>query len=181
MDSILSIIKKNFKNKYKKSIYTKKTIKLRDKKLEEIARLDVKRITIKKQKKISKKIYITKNLLINLLSKNLNRDEKKIIFTLYKKFSFLLILREKYTTNIKKITDKKAVLDAYVLLGFLICKLKNINEIKKLNCILKINDITIIKFNLKKFNHLLPFIQKNINYEKTITKKYAKKYLSNFS
>ena len=181
MDNLLSIIKKNFKNKYKKSIYTKKTIKLRSKKLDKIANLDIERIAIRHPKKKPKKIYITKDLLIALSSKRLNKNDKKIIFTLYKNFSFLLKLREKYSTDIKKITNKEAVLDVYVLLGFLICKLENINEIKKLNCILKINDITIIKFNIKKFNHLLPFIQKNINYEKTITKKYAKKYLINLS
>ena len=180
MDNLLSIINKNIKNKYKKSIYKKKIIKLRDKKLEEISSLNAKKIKNKKKIK-SKNIYITKDLLIDLSSKKLNEENKKIIFKLYKKFSFSLKLREKYTTNIKKISDKEATLDAYVLLGFLICKSKDINEIKKLNCILKINDITIINFSPKKFNHLVTFIKKNINYEKTITKKYAKKYFINLS
>ena len=55
MDNLLSIIKKNFKNKYKKSIYTKKTIKLRSKKLDKIANLDIERIAIRHPKKKTKK------------------------------------------------------------------------------------------------------------------------------
>ena len=56
-------------------------------------------------------------------------------------------------------------------------KLKQLNELQKLNCILKINDITIRNF--KKKNHkLVPYIKKNIIFEKETTLKYAKKFIN---
>ena len=60
-------------------------------------------------------------------------------------------------------------------------KLNNISELQKLNTILKINDITLINFNKNKNLKLALFIKKNINYEKKIIRKYAKKFINSSS
>ena len=81
-------------------------------------------------------------------SKNVNKKDLKIIYLLYKKFESQLILREGYKNNFLKISQKETDLNSYILLGFFIKKLKNINSIQKINSLIKINDHLIInKFN----------------------------------
>ena len=70
-----------------------------------------------------------------------------------------------YNLNYKKLTNKEANLNSYVLLGFLIRKIKNINNLQKINCLIKINDhLCIKKFKPEDYESKKLYSQ-NIKYE----------------
>ena len=95
----------------------------------------------------------------------LTKKDLNTIFILYKKFESNLILRESYNKNFIMISKRETNLKAYVLLGFFIKKLKNINSIQKINALIKINDHLILNnFHPNEYQMKRVFI-KNINYE----------------
>ena len=95
----------------------------------------------------------------------LTENDLNTIFILYKKFETNLILRESYSKNFFKVSKRETNLSAYILLGFFIKKLKNINSIQKINALIKINDHLILnEFNPGEYRIKKVFI-KNINYE----------------
>ena len=159
-------LNKNFYNSYIAS------------RLDAINKLENKKIfNVKKFSKPNKnKIFHTFNklyLMFNNFSKNkiLTRDDLNNIFILYKKFETNLILRESYNKNFVKISKRETNLNAYILLGFFIKKLKNINSIQKINVLIKINDHLILnKFYPDEYRIKKVFIQ-NINYEITKIRK----------
>ena len=131
-------------------------------------------------KKISKP-FKTKNfntfnnlyLMFNKFNKTyfLSKKDLRIIFILYKKFETNLVLRENYNKNFLKISKYETNLNAYILLGFFVKKLKNINSIQKLNALIKMNDHLILnKFYPNEYEIKKMFIQ-NINYEITNIRK----------
>ena len=85
------------------------------------------------------------NVLSNLKNiykkkQNLNNLDQKKVYDYYKKFNIFLRLLKKN----KKSTNPLS----YLYLGFLILKIKKINEIQKLNFILKVNDRLSIEKNI---------------------------------
>ena len=142
--------------------------------LDAINKLENKKIfdTKKFLKPSKNKIFHTFNnlyLMFNKFNKNnfLTRNDLNNIFILYKKFETNLILRESYNKNFIKISKRETNLNAYILLGFFIKKLKNINSLQKINALIKINDHLILnKFYPNEYQIKRVFIQ-NINYEVT--------------
>ena len=115
-------------------------------------------------------------LLKKLLSIKKNPEKNsKFILEIMKKFEINLILRKSYNKQFKKRTNQETSLLSYLLLSFSILKLKRLDDLQKLNFILKINDYLIFKLHFKKnifpneiFKHLLNLI----NVEKKMIKKY---------
>ena len=71
---------------------------------------------------------------------NLNNLDQKKVYDYYKKFNIFLRLLKKN----KKLTNPLS----YLYLGFLILKIRKINEMQKLNFILKVNDRLSIEKNI---------------------------------
>ena len=118
-----------------------------------------------KKKTLPKDDYILKFLQKSFLKKKLSSLEKKKIFHFYTKFNVnLRILKKngKETNNL-----------SYLYLGFLLINIKSLNQIQKLNCILKIIDnLSLSKkilFNIRELGMLISLI----NFEKTCLKKIA--------
>ena len=99
------------------------------------------------QKKPKSKTHIDQTLkeLIKIASKN-KKNNRKINFY-YKKFSARLNLKLKYSEKGFPLTDKNTNFNSYIYLGYLITCSKEINEIMKLNAILKILDKLYININ----------------------------------
>ena len=121
------------------------------------------------QKKRDKKIetYKILNLLFKKFKKNKTITNKNInlIVKFYHKFETNLFLRSIYNLDHKKITNKETNLNSYVLLGFLIRKIKNINNLQKINCLIKINDhLSSRKFIPEDYESKKLYTQ-NIKYE----------------
>jgi len=143
-----NLIKKLDKMKYTKSINGQNDLlkKRRDKKIETYKILNLLFKNFKKNKRIT--------------NKNIN-----LVVKFYHKFESNLFLRSIYNLNYKKITNKETNLNSYVLLGFLIRKIKNINNLQKINCLIKINDhLSIKKFKPKNYEFKKLFSQ-NIKFE----------------
>ena len=171
-------LKKIYLNKYQFFFPSKKFINYRNNSLKNILLKTKNSKKSKSNLNLSKKIYTSKFLEKSL--KKITLAEKKIILFFYKKYNKNLYLNKVYSKKLKNIQNHKTSLDSYIYLGNIIINLKELNEIQKLNFILKINDVTILKYT-NKYNYLLNNILKNTNYEKKITKKYAKRFLSNIS
>lgn len=154
-----NLIKKLRKKKYRNILLKKKDFILRQKAFELIKKLS-------SSKKKFRKNCKSCSFYINNLNKN-----NLLIF--YEKFSVNLSLKEHYSLkNYKKKTNKKACFYSYIVLSEFIKINKKLNNIQKLNVILKINDLLILLFSKKKHSSLAKYFNKNIIYEKTLTKKY---------
>ena len=80
------------------------------------------------------------------------KKEENEIIRYYLKFNVNLRLKQSYNKSYKKSTNKNCHCRAYIFLGSLIIKLKNIPDTHKLNCLLKIIDLSYIFFsNLNQF------------------------------
>ena len=119
-------------------------------------------------KKIEKNIppkddNILKFLKKSFFKKKLTIKEKKKIFNFYVKFNVHLRLLQK---NGKETTNL-----SYLYLGGLLINMKNLNQLQKLNCILKIIDnLSLIKkvlFNIEELGMLISLI----NFEKKCLEK----------
>ena len=146
------------KEKYKKTLFSQVNINLRSQALNYIFNL---------KKKENNKIncqsckFYTKNL-------NLNNF---IIF--YNKFNANIQLKAEYDLNkFKKKTNVNACFKSYILFTNFLMKDKRINNIQKLNTILKINDLLILLFKENKHNYLIKYFKENINFEKKLLKLY---------
>lgn len=179
MNNFLKKLQKTYNNRYQNYFPTQNFINYREKMLNGFFK---KKIIIKKIEKVKldkKSFNILYFLQKQLYKKIVSKNKKKILF-FYKKYSQNLFLKNKYSNNLKKITNKNASLDSYIFLGNIIINLNELNELQKLNFILKINDITLLKYSTK-YNHLIKNIITNINYERKITNRYAKKFFSYIS
>ena len=135
-------------NKYRRTLWNLKKIKeyykyknlfIKKKYLKEP---NIKILTIKDRNKN----FITYNCLKKLYFKILKKKDMDLIYKFYKKYSSNLILKKKYDSRLKKISNQNTNLETYLYLGFLIMKLK-LNNIMKLNIILKINDHIFLQLN----------------------------------
>lgn len=152
---MLKKIKKNIKNyrkvKYQKILFTKSQIELRKKAIKDICNL---------KKKQDTKLDINTN---NFFSKNLNQ-KNFVIF--YKKFNTNIQLKANYDIKyFKKKTNKNACFESYIIFSNIMMVNKKVNNIQKLNTLLKINDLLIMIFQKNKHNHLIDKFKKNIQFE----------------
>lgn len=172
-------LKNVYSNKYQYFFPTLKFIRFRQKFLENLVQHKSKGkkidINIKSIKSIVTSKFLEKKCL-----KKLNKEDKKIILFFYKKYNQNLYLKKTYSKKLNKLNNQNTSLNSYVYLGNIIINLKEINDLQKLNCILKINDLSILEYS-NKYNYLIKNILKNIKYENKITKIYAKKFLLNIS
>ena len=160
---MLKEIKKNISNfrkqKYQRILFSKKNIFLRDRAIKHIFNLD---------ELIASHINDCNSCLF--YSKNL---KKKNFIRFYQKFNAHIVLKANYdsSTLIKK-TNKNACLNSYFLFSNLLIKNKEISNIQKLNTLLKINDLFILKFKKNKHVSLIKFFKKNIQHERRLLNLY---------
>ena len=127
-----------------------------------------KSIIINEQKKLKIfRTYYDLNLIYQKFIKFGDLDQKshKIVYKLYKKFETRLILRENYLKNLGKNSKKKANLNSYVLLAFLIRKLHNLNLLQKINSIIKISDHLITNKFIPANSEIRKIFIGNLKYE----------------
>jgi len=147
------------KKKYQRILFSKKNISLRDKAIKYILSLE----TIEN----CYKNYCKSCLFYSRYLKNKN------FISFYKKFNTHIVLKADYdlTTLIKK-TNKDACLNSYFLFSEFLIKNKKINNLQKLNTLLKINDLFILKFEKNKHISLIKFFNKNIQRERKLLNLY---------
>ena len=151
-------IKKYRQSKYQKIIFTKYDVNLRKLAIKEISQ-------IKKKNDKRPSCHSCKFYLKNLNQKNL------IIF--YKKFNANIQLKAFYDIKtFKKKTSKNACFNSYIILSDIMMANKKVNNLQKLNTILKINDLLIFLFKKNKHNHLIDSFKKNIQYENKLIDLY---------
>ncbi len=165
MQKYYKLLQKSLDKKYKAvTIFEKNFFKLflqqRKKAMEYIKKK-------KNDRDIVKKKDATYELIENLYdSKKILKNEKKIhIF--YKKFENNLSLKRAYNKKFQKMSNNETSLPTYVTLGLLINQSRHLNNLQKLNCILKILDKVLknkknINICQKKKLLLLINIEKNI-------------------
>tara|TARA_B110000977_G_scaffold47332_1_gene64341 strand:+ start:50915 stop:51418 length:504 start_codon:yes stop_codon:yes gene_type:complete len=163
---IKKIIKKNYKHclfsntefeKYKKIKIKYKKEKLADNLVE--------------RKKIS--LFDVESFLLKKRVGNVNGSDRKKIFILYKKFSVNNKLKILYNKKYKKKTEKEINKKIYIYLGIQIILMKEINNLQKLNAILKILDILYIQKDL----FLNEFEISNLKVLENFKKKTIQKYI----
>ena len=149
MNKFLKTLKLHHKNRYQRCLSSNKYINTRLKIFKQILSLNIKKENKVKNYKI-KSFIITKNFLQKNLTTKKTLNEIKILLRLYKKFSYSLRLKKKYNLNMSKLSNLNVDFSTYIYLGNQIIRLKQLNELQKLNCILKVNDITLSNFKKKK-------------------------------
>ncbi|MDC0402610.1 hypothetical protein OAM14_00465 [Candidatus Pelagibacter sp.] len=119
---------------------------------------------------IKAKVNEVNCLSCNFYSKNLNKEN---FFSFYRKFNSRIKLKEKYDLRtLKKKSSKDACFKSYILFSKFLIKNREINNIQKLNTILKVNDLLILKFQKRKHFHLIKYFKKNNQYEKKLLNLY---------
>ena len=158
LEKIKKILKSCRKVKYKKILFSKNDIKLRSDTIEYILKL---------KKKENNKICCNT---CKFYSKNLTQ-KNLIIF--YKKFNSNIQLKASYDLrNFKKKTNSNACFKSYIIFSNLMMKDKRINNLQKLNTILKINDLLILIFNKYEHSNLITDFKKNIKFEQKLLNLY---------
>ena len=91
----------------------------------------------------------------------------------YKKFNSNIQLKAEYDVHkFKKKTNKNDCFKSYIIFSNFMMKDKRINNIQKLNTILKINDLLILIFKKNKHSNLIKYFKKNIKFEKKLLSLY---------
>ena len=160
---MLEKIKKDLNNfrkvKYNKILFSKKNFNQRKSAINYIFNLE---------NKFQNKIIDCQSC--KFYSKNLN---KKNFILFYKKFNSRIQLKEEYNLiNFKKKSNRNACIQSYIIFCKFLIKDKNVNDLQKLNTILKVNDLLILKFNKNKHLALIENFKKNIQYEKKLLNLY---------
>ncbi len=164
-------IKRLIKNKYSFSNLSKKKIlnlyKLKKK-------FCVNKLKFEKKKLINFNYnnIDTEKYLFFLLNKNkLSNLDRKILNEIYIKFNTHLKLKKKYNKNLKKISNQETSYKSYLYLGNLLKYIKNVNDVHKLNAILKINDLIFVHLN-KLNSKSKVFLSNLIKYEIFLIKNF---------
>jgi len=126
---------------------------------------------INNSKKINTFIFFYKTYQSYIKNKKISKNKKKIIYSFYKKYESNLSLKNDYNNKLKKLSKKETKLYSYIFLGYFLKFLNEINDIQKLNCLIKLNDNLILnksKINNKYFYKL--FLE-NIKFEAILIKK----------
>ena len=179
MNNFKKKLKNIYSDKYQYFFPTLNFIKFRKKFLENLVLQKIKKRKVNIEAGSIKSIF-TSQFLEEKCLKRLNKEDKKIILFFYKKYNQNLYLKKIYSKKLSKLNNQNTDLNSYVYLGNLIINLKELNDLQKLNCILKINDLTILEYS-NKYNYLIKNILKNVKYEKKIIKIYAEKFFLNIS
>ena len=179
MSNFFVILKKNHKNKYQRWLPNNKFINERSVHLKKLLNVKTLRKISYPKKKFRSSSIDTYKFLKNFNPNKASSEEKKIILSFFKKYNQSLKLKKKYNHKIYKNSDIDTTYSSYIYLGYHISKLDCFTDLQKLNCILKINDITLLNIKSKNFNDLIPYIKKNIQFEINKTIKYAKKSINN--
>ncbi len=87
----------------------------------------------------------TYKLLEKLNNLKINKKVEKKIIIFYKKFEVNLSLKKSYNKDNIKISNTETSIPSYLVLGILVKKCSILNKLQKLNCILKILDIILIR------------------------------------
>ena len=147
------------KKKYQRIVLSKRKLFLRERAIEYILSLET--VSDNKKNICECCLFYTKNL------------NKKNFLSFYKKFNVNIVLKANYDskTLIKK-TNKKACLYAYCLFSEFLIKNKEVNDLQKLNTILKINDLFILKFKENRDIRLIKYFRNNIYHEKRLLNLY---------
>ena len=90
--------------------------------------------------------YATDDDLLIQLKKYVRNNDDDNLLIFYKKFCVNLNLRKKYL-NKKAITKKFANIKTVIYLAYNIIKIRSLNNILKLNFVIKVNDYFIINYN----------------------------------
>lgn len=165
-----NLIKKIIKKNYKHCLFTNtefekyKKIKIKYKKEKPADNLVEK-------KKIS--LFDVESFLLKKRTGNVNGTDRKKTFILYKKFSVNNKLKILYNKKYKKKTEKEINKKIYIYLGIQIILMKEINNLQKLNAILKILDILYIQKDL----FLNEFEISNLKVLENFKKKTIQKYI----
>ncbi len=179
MNNFFIILEKNYKNRYQRWVPNSKFFYKRSLLLKKLLNTETsKKITFSK-KKIRKNSINTYEFLKNLNPNKISLKEKRIILFFFKKYNQSLKLKKTYDKKIIKKSNLDTTFLSYIYLGYYILKLNCLTELQKLNCILKINDITLLNIKSKYISNLIPLIKKNIKFEINKTIKYAKKSINN--
>ena len=132
------LIKKNLKKNYKNStILDKDFLNKFWKQRKEV----LKKIQVKKKKTdlVKNDDSTFKKIEELYLSKNLKKNEKYILI-FHKKFEVNLELKIKYNNKFLKLSNLSTSIPTYCYLGLAISRSKTLNELQKINTILKIID-----------------------------------------
>ena len=150
------------KRKYQNIVLTKKDIFKRDRLIQ----------TILNFKPINQRLKLKKN---NCCKKNFFKENltKKNFLKFYKKFNVNLKLKNNYNVKtFKKKTNIDTCFCSYIHLSKFIIESKQINDIHKLNTILKINDLLILLFNTKRYQSKISNFKKVLLYEKKLLNRF---------
>ena len=107
--------------------------------------------------------------------KTLSNIDYKKIYIFYKKFETNLILSSEYNKGFQKISKNETDFNSYIILGFFLKKLKVLNQLQQINCLLKVNDHLIFNKFKPKNKELLKIFLENIEYEITSIKRLDQK------
>ena len=180
MNNFFVILKKNYKNRYQRWLPNNEFLNVRSSFLKKLLNLKSSKKIVLSKKKHKINSINTLKFLSSINPNLISRRERKIILILFNKYNYSLQLKKKYDKKVKKITNINTNFASYIYLGNHLLKLKNLTDVQKLNCILKINDITLLNINSKDILTLIPFIKKNIEFEINKTIKYAKESINNY-
>ena len=179
MNNFFVILEKNYKNRYQRWLPNKKFFYKRSLLLKKLLNTETsKKVTFSKNK-IKNNSINTYEFLKNINPNNISLKEKRIILFFFKKYNQSLKLKKTYDKKIIKKSNLNTIFSSYIYLGYHILKLDYLTELQKLNCILKINDITLLNIKSKHISDLIPLIKENIKFEVNKTIKYAKKSINN--
>jgi len=111
--------------------------------------------------------FISSDATYKLLKKLYIQNNQDLVFLFNKKFEVNLKLKKKYDKKLNKKSNSETSICSYMYLGLSLTKLKTINNLQKLNSILKILDkILSKKKHITKCNSKL--LAKLINEEKKL-------------
>ena len=143
-----SLLKNLFLKKYKNSVFKKKNYVNR-------LNLQMNILSLRKKNKNHQKHFCSSCRYY----KNENLWKNENILRLYKKFNVYLKLKHTYNNNLLSNTSREACLQTYLIFLNKVYISKKFNNFQKLNTILKINDLVVVKF----FNDYANFNLLHIN------------------
>jgi len=154
-----SLLKNSFLKKYKNIIFKQKNYVDR-------LNLQIKISSLRKKNKNQRQIYSSCSRYYE--NKNLWKNEN--ILRIYKKFNVHLKLKCTYDSNLLSNTKKEACLQSYLIFLNKVYVSNKFNNFQKLNTILKINDLILIKFSEDYVNLKLHYLN-NFSIEQKLIRK----------
>lgn len=148
-----------FHKKYRNIVFKKKYYLQRYKFQKKIIEVRKKNKTFKKHSCASCKYF-----------KDKNKWKNNNLVRFYKKFNVHLKLKEKYDLKLMAKSNREACLQSYLIFITKIYNCKKFNDVQKLNTILKVNDLILIKYSEFYTNLDLKYLN-NFSLERKLIKK----------